>query len=145
MIAQALSCEPDLLIADEPTTALDVSVQATILELLRDLQSDTSISILLITHDFGVVAEMADAIVVLYAGQVVEHAEGAEVLLGARHPYSEALLAAIPTETTRRLAVVPGTVPTPGHIPAGCRFGPRCGHFVPGTCDGVEPPLVAVG
>jgi peptide/nickel transport system ATP-binding protein len=145
MIAQALACEPELLIADEPTTALDVTIQATILELLRDLQADTNISILLITHDFGVVAEMADKIVVLYAGQVVERAEATAMLLTPRHPYTEALLGAIPTETTRRLTVVPGTVPTPGHIPAGCRFSPRCVHFEHGRCDTIEPPLIAVG
>jgi oligopeptide/dipeptide ABC transporter ATP-binding protein len=144
MIAQALSCEPDLLIADEPTTALDVTIQATILELLRDLQADTNISILLITHDFGVVAEMADKIVVLYAGQVVERAEATAMLLTPRHPYTDALLGAIPTETTRRLTVVPGTVPTPGHIPAGCRFSPRCTHFEHGRCDVVEPPLISI-
>jgi peptide/nickel transport system ATP-binding protein len=145
MIAQALACQPDLLIADEPTTALDVTIQATILELLRDLQAESGISILLITHDFGVVAEMADEIVVMYAGQVVETALAADVLLAPRHPYTEALLKAIPTEGTRRLFVVPGSVPPAGQIPPGCRFAPRCPHAVAGLCDRGNPPTALVG
>jgi oligopeptide/dipeptide ABC transporter ATP-binding protein len=145
MIAQALACEPDLLIADEPTTALDVTIQASVLELLRELEEETGIAVLLITHDLGVIAEMADRVVVMYAGQVVEGGDAEDVLARPRNPYTEALLSAVPTETTERLATVPGSIPVPGHMPAGCRFAPRCAHAVFGRCDASEPALESVG
>jgi oligopeptide/dipeptide ABC transporter ATP-binding protein len=145
MIAQALVCGPDLLIADEPTTALDVTIQSSVLELLRELEDETGIAVLLITHDLAVIAEMADRVVVMYAGQVVEQGDAADVLVHPRHPYTEALLSAVPTESTRRLVTVPGTVPTPEHIPGGCRFAPRCPHAVGGRCDTTNPALVPAG
>ncbi|HSU04323.1 MAG TPA: ABC transporter ATP-binding protein [Acetobacteraceae bacterium] len=131
MIAMALACEPKLLIADEPTTALDVTIQAQILDLLSELQQRLGMAILLITHDLGVVAEMADDIVVMYAGAVVETGPAAQVLAHSRHPYTEALLRSIPRLGMRRdqrLNVIPGMVPAPGQREAGCRFAPRCGY-----------------
>ncbi|CAN5655795.1 ABC transporter ATP-binding protein [soil metagenome] len=128
MIAMALSCEPKLLIADEPTTALDVTIQAQILELIRRIQADTGTALMLITHDLGVVAEMVHDVVVMYAGRVVEEGTVHEVLLQPRHPYTEGLLASIPSKGMRgtRLNVIKGTVPNPFNMPAGCNFSPRC-------------------
>ncbi len=128
MIAMALSCQPALLIADEPTTALDVTVQQQILELLRAIQSETGMGILLITHDFGVVAEAADDVYVMYAGRIVEHGPVADVLSHPLHPYTQGLLRCTPRLSQRkdRLKVIPGTVPDPRRFPAGCRFHPRC-------------------
>jgi oligopeptide/dipeptide ABC transporter ATP-binding protein len=139
MIAMALACEPKLLIADEPTTALDVTIQAQILELIRTIQERTSTAVLLITHDLGVVAEMADDVVVMYGGRVVEHGTVDEVLLQPRHPYTEGLLASIPSKGMRgqRLNVIKGSVPNPFNMPTGCNFAPRCPYrFEPcGTLD----------
>jgi len=128
MIAMALSCEPKLLIADEPTTALDVTIQAQILELIRRIQEETGTALMLITHDLGVVAEMVHDVVVMYAGRVVEHGTVDEVLLQPRHPYTEGLLASIPSKGMRgaRLNVIKGTVPNPFSMPEGCNFAPRC-------------------
>ena len=128
MIAMALACEPDLLIADEPTTALDVTVQAQILDLLRDLQAQTGMAIILITHDLGVVAEMADEVAVMYAGKVVERASGAAIFDDPQHPYTLGLLGSIPKleEQNDRLLAIEGAVPPPFALPQGCRSNPRC-------------------
>ena len=146
MIAMALSCEPDLLIADEPTTALDVTVQAQILDLLRELQQSSGMAIVLITHDLGVVAEMADEVAVMYAGRVVERSKGADIFDDPQHPYTLGLLGSIPRieETRPRLLVIEGTVPPPFDLPAGCRFHPRCVFADPG-CTAVDPPLRPIG
>ena len=128
MIAMALSCNPDVLIADEPTTALDVTIQAQILDLLRKLQVDTGMSILLITHDLGVVAEMADEVCVMYASRIVERAPADELFAHPLHPYTQGLFRSIPRvgQHKDRLAVIPGNVPDPLHFPSGCHFHPRC-------------------
>jgi oligopeptide/dipeptide ABC transporter ATP-binding protein len=129
MIAIALCCEPKLLIADEPTTALDVTIQAQILELTKELRRRLGMSIMLITHNFGVVAEMADDVAVMYAGRIVEQGPVADVLERPQHPYTEALLRSVPTlgmTRAQRLAVIPGTVPNPLRWPTGCRFAARC-------------------
>ena len=133
MIAMALSCSPSLLIADEPTTALDVTIQAQILELLRELQDRTGMSVLLITHDLGVVAENADDVVVMYAGRVVEKASVGELFEKPMHPYTEGLLRSLPRlgDRRKRLEVIGGSVPDPLNFPTGCRFHPRC----PLGCD----------
>ena len=129
MIAMALACDPDLLIADEPTTALDVTVQAQILSLMEDLKERTNASIILITHDLGVIAEVADRVAVMYAGQIVEEATVGQIFQDPRHPYTRGLLSSIPvlTEATQtKLNVIQGTVPSIFRFPAGCRFHPRC-------------------
>jgi len=128
MIAMALSCEPKLLIADEPTTALDVTIQAQILELLKTIQERTDSALMLITHDLGVVAEMVDNVIVMYAGQVVEDGTVDEVLVNPRAPYTMGLLESIPTVDKRggRLSAIKGTVPNPFNMPPACRFEPRC-------------------
>ncbi len=128
MIAMALASEPQLLIADEPTTALDVTIQAQILELLRSLKQQLGMAMLLITHNLGIVGDIADRVVVMYAGQVVESAPTRELLQRPRHPYTQALMASVPRlgERSRRLSAIPGQVPRLGHFPAGCRFAPRC-------------------
>ncbi|MCL6509663.1 MAG: ABC transporter ATP-binding protein [Anaerolineae bacterium] len=133
MIAMALACAPELLIADEPTTALDVTIQAQILDLMRDLKEKTGTSIMLITHDLGVVAEMCDRVVVMYAGQVVEQADVRELFANPLHPYTQGLIGSIPILglVRDRLDVIPGTVPNLLNPPPGCRFEPRCQK-----CDG---------
>jgi len=144
MIAMALACRPKLLIADEPTTALDVTIQAQILELLRKLQREHGMSILLITHDLGVVAENADVVGVMYASRIVEYASVEDLFDRPQHPYTEALFGSIPRlqSHAHRLATIPGTVPNPADFPAGCKFHPRC-HRMKGdaTCATVEPLL----
>jgi peptide/nickel transport system ATP-binding protein len=132
MIAMAVSCEPRLLIADEPTTALDVTIQAQVLELLASMQAELGMSVLLVTHDLGVVAEVCERVVVMYAGQVVEQAEVGELFDHPRHPYTEGLLAAMPQLGSRgkRLPSIPGRTPEPWSMPPGCRFAPRCGHAI---------------
>lgn len=149
MIAMALSCKPKLLIADEPTTALDVTIQAEILELLRSLRNDFDLSVLLITHDLGVVAETADRVAVMYAGRIVEEASVGEIFSKPRHPYTEGLLRSVPRLTEeglkqRRLATIEGTVPNLLHLPVGCKFAPRCGYVID-ECEADEIPLLAVG
>ena len=147
MIAMALSCNPRLLIADEPTTALDVTTQAQILDLLRDLQQEYGMAILLITHDLGVIAEMTDDVVVMYLGQVVESAPVDEIFHAPKHPYTQALLRSIPriqSASGDRLASISGSVPHPYARPSGCPFHPRCPSFIAGTCDLREPTLLPV-
>ena len=140
MIAMALACDPKLLIADEPTTALDVSIQAQILDLLRAIQRETGMALMLITHDLGVIAEMADRVMVLYAGRVAETAPVQVLFDTPAHPYSRALLDSVPTVATRveRLTTIEGSVPAVGAMPPGCRFAPRCAHRT-NACD-TEPP-----
>jgi peptide/nickel transport system ATP-binding protein len=142
MIAMALSCAPDLLIADEPTTALDVTVQAQILDLLRTLQQQTGMAIILITHDLGIVAEMADEIAVMYAGRVVERAPGPQIFDDPQHPYTLGLLGSIPRieQERDRLLAIEGSVPSPFDLPQGCRFHPRC-VFAEPACADTDPDL----
>jgi peptide/nickel transport system ATP-binding protein/oligopeptide transport system ATP-binding protein len=142
MIAMALSCKPRLLIADEPTTALDVTVQAQILDLLRDLQQETGMSVILITHDLGVVAEMADEVAVMYAGRVVERGTAKDIFEDPQHPYTIGLLGSIPRieEDRERLLSIDGSVPPPFAFPSGCRFNPRC-PFAIRACTEIDPPL----
>ncbi|GAM15157.1 ABC transporter ATP-binding protein [Mesobacillus selenatarsenatis] len=130
MIAMAMSCNPKLLIADEPTTALDVTIQAQILDLMKDLSTKFETSILIITHDLGVVSEVADRVVVLYAGQVVEEAMVEDLFENPLHPYTNGLMGSIPSidEDHSRLASIEGNVPSPEKLPKGCRFAPRCPH-----------------
>jgi peptide/nickel transport system ATP-binding protein/oligopeptide transport system ATP-binding protein len=147
MIAMALACEPDLLIADEPTTALDVTIQAQILELIRRIKEEMGMSVMMITHDLGVVAEVADDVVVAYAGKAVEYADVVTIFKAPKHPYTQALYDSIPrlTDTRkRRLEVIHGIVPNPLNFPSGCRFHPRC-KYVRDFCRTEEPPLVTVG
>ena len=145
MIAIALACQPSLVIADEPTTALDVTIQAQILELLRDMRSALNLSLLLITHDLGVVAETADRVAVMYAGRVVETGPVREILRNPQHPYTRGLLASIPGgRPGGRLRAIEGTVPMLGALPPGCAFNPRCpDRFEPCTTE--PPPDYAVG
>jgi peptide/nickel transport system ATP-binding protein len=146
MIAMALACEPSLLIADEPTTALDVTVQARILNLLRELQRDTGVAMLFISHDLGVIAEMCEAVVVMYAGQVVEQAPVDPLFYAPQHPYTDGLLGSIPrVGHATRLSTIPGTVPNMSALPPGCRFHPRCPHAVAARCDRDAPALEPVG
>jgi oligopeptide/dipeptide ABC transporter ATP-binding protein len=147
VIAMALSCRPSLLIADEPTTALDVTTEAQILELMRSLQNDFGMAILYITHNLGVVAEMAQDVVVMYMGKVVEETDVKTIFLNPLHPYTQGLLSSIPqlNETitqpnrSRRLQAIKGMVPDPYSRPKGCPFAPRCPHVIPDLCDQVEP------
>src|SRR5689334_3872267 len=144
MIAVALSCDPRLLIADEPTTALDVTTQAQILDLLRKLQRERGMAIMLITHNLGVVAEMADDVVVMYLGRVVEQGKVDDIFHAPKHPYTKALLQSIPSiESTPRvkLPTITGSIPHPFNRPPGCPFHPRCGAAMPGRCDRAEPML----
>jgi peptide/nickel transport system ATP-binding protein/oligopeptide transport system ATP-binding protein len=140
MLAMALACEPQVLIADEPTTALDVTVQAQVLKLLDELQAEMGLGMLLITHDLGVVAESCDDVMVLYGGQTMEAAGAVELFEHPRHPYTEGLLASTPDaqHRTERLVAIPGTVPAAWDWPSGCRFHPRCSHAIGGVCDQVE-------
>ena len=146
MIAMALACDPRLLIADEPTTALDVTIQAQILELMQRLQHETGTAIILITHDLGVVAEVADEVVVMYAGCVVEHAPVQALFDSPQHPYTVGLLGSIPRMDIdrERLASIEGQVPSPLRRPSGCSFADRC-PFADARCRTEVPPLIAVG
>jgi len=146
MLAMALICGPKLLIADEPTTALDVTVQAQILDLLRTLQRELGLSVVFVTHDLGVVADLCDRVAVMYAGQIVEQASVGELFAHPRHPYTEGLLRAMPQASDARtddLYVIDGTVPTPTAMPTGCRFHPRCGYAV-AACTEHAVDLVSV-
>jgi len=142
MIAMALASEPKLLVADEPTTALDVTIQAQILDLLRDLKQRLGMAILLITHNLGIVGDMADRVAVMYAGQIVELAPARELLRRSLHPYTRALMASVPKLQGNhdRLASIPGNVPRIGNFPPGCRFAPRCPIKQP-TCEHAMPDL----
>jgi peptide/nickel transport system ATP-binding protein len=142
MIAMALACDPKLLIADEPTTALDVTIQAQILDLLRRLRDETGTAIVLITHDLGVIAELAHDVVVMYAGKIVEKAPVERLFAWPQHPYTIGLLGAIPQlhRTRARLATIDGTVPSLAKLPPGCRFATRC-PFAQAKCREAEPPM----
>jgi len=146
MIAMALMMKPQLLIADEPTTALDVTIQAQILELLRDLQGRMGMSVLLITHDLGVIAEVTRRVIVMYAGEVVEEASVNDLFSAPNHPYTSGLLAAMPRMGVQRerLEVIPGTVPPPTQWPVGCRFRDRCPYSWE-RCEHEHPPLYSIG
>lgn len=146
MIAMAVSCAPKLLIADEPTTALDVTIQAQILELMLELREKLNTAIMLITHDMGVVAETADNILVLYAGKVVEYGSVKDIFNDPKHPYTQGLLSSIPplTEDVDELNTIEGTVPAPGQMPAGCRFSPRC-PYATERCRMEQPGIYHAG
>lgn len=146
MIAMAMSCNPEVLIADEPTTALDVTIQAQIMELMQKLQQEHQMSILLITHDLGIVAETCQNIIVMYAGEIVEESETTELFRNPKHPYTKALLESIPNMELKRefLPYIKGTVPRPQEMPSGCRFAPRCEHAKK-ECAQKKPPLFSAG
>src|SRR3989442_6997441 len=147
MIATALSCGPRILIADEPTTALDVTTQAQILDLLRSLQAREDMAVVLITHNLGVVAEMCDEVVVMYLGRVVEEGPVDSIFHAPKHPYTRALLRSIPSihaQVRTKLPTIAGSIPHPFNRPRGCPFHPRCPDFMPGVCDQNEPELRAV-
>ena len=143
MIAMALACKPKLLIADEPTTALDVTVQAQILDLLRRLRKEFGMAVIIITHDLGVIADIADSVVVMYAGRVVEQAPVGSLFDRPMHPYTEGLLGSVPPldHDVDRLPTISGTVPSPQAMPSGCRFAPRCQYAQP-ACTQIDPRLV---
>lgn len=147
MIAMALACVPELLIADEPTTALDVTIQAQILDLMRDLRTKVGASVILITHDLGVIAEMAERVAVMYAGRIVEQADVKNLFANPRHPYTQGLMGSIPIlgRVKDRLEVIPGIVPNLVDLPAGCRFAPRCKarlDYKLQICTELEPDLI---
>ena len=146
MIARAMSCEPDLLIADEPTTALDVTIQAQILELMKKIQQDKGMSILLITHDLGVVAEMCSRVIVMYAGKIVEEAPVEILFANPTHPYTQGLIASVPKlgSGVKVLPSIPGSVPDLSAMPKGCRFAPRC-KYATEKCHQEQPELLSVG
>ncbi|MBV9899143.1 MAG: ABC transporter ATP-binding protein [Chloroflexi bacterium] len=147
MIAMALSCDPQLLIADEPTTALDVTTQAQILDLLWDLQEQNGMAIMLITHNLGVVAEMADDVVVMYLGRVVEQGPVEDIFYSPKHPYTRLLLQSIPSVHSvprAKLPTISGSIPHPYNRPQGCPFHPRCPSFMRGVCEAHEPELLLV-
>ena len=145
MIAMALACNPKLLIADEPTTALDVTIQAQILELLNELRKQRELAVLLITHDLGVVAEVADRVAVMYTGRIVEESPVDELFARPKHPYTEGLLRSVPKLTgtdvikKERLETIEGVVPSPTDLPPGCHFAPRCPHRMPRCTEGTIP------
>lgn len=150
MIAMALACDPELLIADEPTTALDVTIQAQILELLDDLRKTRKLAVLLITHDLGVVAEVADRVCVMYTGKIVEESGVDELFANPKHPYTQGLLRSVPKlsasniEKEQRLKTIEGVVPSPTELPVGCHFAPRCGYRLD-RCSKAEIPLYKLG
>ncbi|PKR78504.1 peptide ABC transporter ATP-binding protein [Halalkalibacillus sediminis] len=145
MIAMAMACNPEVLIADEPTTALDVTIQAQILDLMRDLNKEKDTSIILITHDLGVVAEICERVIVMYSGQVVEEGTVRDILKDPQHPYSQGLIRSLPKihETEQKLYSIPGTVPKPGMNMKGCRFAPRCPHAFD-RCFQEDPELYSI-
>ena len=148
MIAMALACDPRVLIADEPTTALDVTTQAQILDLLRQLQAERGLAIILITHDMGVIAEMAHDVSVMYLGRAVETGSVSDIFDRPQHPYTTALLRSIPTVMAKprtRLPTIVGSIPHPFDRPAGCAFNPRCADMIAGVCDVAEPPPTNTG
>ncbi len=145
MIAMAMICEPQLLIADEPTTALDVTIQAQILELMKNLNKETNTAIMMITHDLGVVAEMCERVVVMYAGRIVEEGNVNDIFENPKHPYTVGLIQSVPDmrDKKERLYSIPGNVPKPGSIQLGCQFAPRCAHVME-HCLGQTPSLIAL-
>jgi peptide/nickel transport system ATP-binding protein len=148
MIAMALACNPRILIADEPTTALDVTTQAQILDLLRGLQKERGLSVLLITHDMGVIAEMADDVAVMYLGRIVERGPVDQIFHAPRHPYTRALLRSIPSTLAKprsRLQTIEGSIPHPYNRPQGCPFHPRCSEKIAGRCDREVPDTILLG
>lgn len=152
MIAMALSCRPTLLIADEPTTALDVTTQAQILTLMRELQDEFGMAIIFITHDLGVIAQMVDKVIVMYLGEAVEVADVDTLFYEPKHPYTQALIRSIPRlgaksldGVTDSLSAIRGSVPDPYSVPAGCPFHPRCRHAIRGTCDTMPAPMLDLG
>ncbi|NLF14376.1 MAG: ABC transporter ATP-binding protein [Anaerolineaceae bacterium] len=146
MVALALSCQPKLLIADEPTTAVDVTIQAQILNLLREIQAELGMAIVMITHDLGVIAELTDRVMIMYLGKEVEYGKVADIYYRPQHPYTRGLLGSIPKLVPGRAAIEPieGSVPSVYEMPAGCKFHPRCPHFMPGVCEKRDPPLIEV-
>ena len=148
MIAMALSCNPRILIADEPTTALDVTTQAQILDLLREIQERTRMSVIIITHDMGVIAEMADDVIVMYLGRVVESGPVDDIFHQPKHPYTQALLRSIPSifaEPRSKLPTIAGSIPHPHNRPSGCPFHPRCSERITGLCEVHAPRLLPIG
>jgi peptide/nickel transport system ATP-binding protein len=148
MIAMAIACEPKLLIADEPTTALDVTIQKQILDLVASLQQRHHMSVLFITHDLGVVGDIADRVVVMQDGEIREQGEVEAIFGDPKHPYTKALLQSIPSiESVPRLKLptISGSIPHPFNRPSGCPFHPRCASFLRGRCDTAEPPSVTIG
>ena len=145
MIAMALSCAPDVLIADEPTTALDVTIQAQIMELMTELKHEVNTGIIMITHDMGVVAEIADDVVVMYAGQIVEQADVKSIFKNPKHPYTQGLLASIPRVDMKseKLYVIEGMLPSPSNLPKGCKFSARCPQAIE-ICHVQAPQLIEV-
>jgi len=147
MIAMAMICNPSLLIADEPTTSLDVTIQAQILELMRDLRKDYNSSVLFITHNLGVIAQIADEVYIMYMGKIVESGSVNDIFHNPKHPYTVNLLQAIPKitgERKERLTAIEGNVPSPFEIPGGCRFHPRCQHMIKGVCEGIIPSITQI-
>ncbi len=145
VIAIALACNPELLLADEPTTALDVTIQAQILDLIKELQKERKMAMMLITHDLGIVAEYCDRVAVIYAGEIVEYANKEELFRRRRHPYTKGLFGSLPSLTgnEKRLSPIPGLPPDPTHLPMGCKFAHRCRHASP-ECKNREIPLVEI-
>jgi oligopeptide/dipeptide ABC transporter ATP-binding protein len=147
MIAMALSCNPQLLIADEPTTALDVTIQAQILDLIKKLQKEFQTALILITHDLGVVAETCDNVAVMYAGRIIEEGSAEDIFNHPKHPYTRGLLNSVPRFETgarrKRLETIPGIVPSLANLPTGCRFQARC-TYVTDECKKIDPPLVQI-
>ena len=146
MVALALSCRPKLLIADEPTTAVDVTIQAQILKLLREIQADLGMAIIMITHDLGVIAELTERVMIMYLGKEVEYGTVADLFHRPQHPYTRGLLASIPKMEPGRVAINPieGSVPSPYAMPTGCKFHPRCPDFIAGVCERHDPPLTEI-
>jgi len=144
VIALALACNPELIIADEPTTALDVTIQAQVIALIKRMQEEMGMSVLLITHDFGVVSQLADVVAVMYLGTVVERASVRDLIRNPLHPYTAALIRSLPSlhQGRKRLPAIEGSVPSPAHIPSGCSFHPRCTHAVAGRCDAGNQPVL---
>ena len=146
MVALALSCRPKLLIADEPTTAVDVTIQAQMLELMREIQADLGMAIVMITHDLGVIAELTDRVMIMYLGKEVEYGTVEDVFYRPQHPYTRGLLRSIPRMEPGPQVIDPitGSVPSPYALPSGCKFHPRCPDYIPGVCESRDPPLTEI-